>query len=45
MLDGVGLAGLAAFVYGVHQIYVPAAWCVGGLFAFGAAAAAARQLK
>jgi hypothetical protein len=42
-LDLFGLAGLGAVVYGVHQIYGPAAWIVGGLLGFGAAAAIARR--
>jgi hypothetical protein len=42
-LDAFGLAGLGAIVYGVHQIYVPAAWIIGGLLGTLAAAAMARR--
>lgn len=39
LLDAVALAGLGAVVFGVAQIYQPAAWILGGLLASVGAAA------
>jgi uncharacterized membrane protein len=38
-VEGLGLAGAAAVLYGVAQIYPPAAWILGGLAAIGVAIA------
>ena len=45
VLDAVGMAGLGAFVYGVHQVYAPAAWMVGGLLGAGFALVIVSRLK
>jgi hypothetical protein len=38
----IALVGLAAFLYGVGQVYRPAAWILGGLLLLGYALQAAR---
>ena len=42
-LDVVFVAGVAALVYGVAQVYQPAAWILGGLVTAAAALVAASK--
>jgi len=42
LLDLIAVLALAAFLYGVWQVYHPAAWILGGLLVLGYALQASR---